>query len=110
MKDKDIIIIQKIVKYMKDVESFIKDMSFEQFKDDRKTMSASAFAIGQIGELVQELDGEVLTDNPNIPWKDIRGMRNRIVHDYENVDLTVLWQTLRNDIPKLLIQLNNISD
>ena len=44
----------------------------------------------------------------NIPWNSIRGMRNRIVHDYENVDLSVLWGTIKNSLPDLKNELIEI--
>ncbi|MDL2294818.1 DUF86 domain-containing protein, partial [Ruminococcaceae bacterium OttesenSCG-928-D13] len=86
MTGRDRIVIQKIAGYIRDAISFTANFDFESFMRDKKTLSASAFAIGQIGELVRELSDEAQTDNPQIPWKNIRGMRNRIVHDYENID------------------------
>ena len=44
----------------------------------------------------------------NIPWKSIRGMRNRIVHDYENIDLSVLWGTIKESLPELKDELKDI--
>lgn len=44
----------------------------------------------------------------NIPWKSIKGMRNRIVHDYENVDLSVLWGTIKESLPELKDKLKDI--
>lgn len=105
---KDRIVLQKICNYIRDAISFTADIDFYSFMQDRKTMSASAFSIGQIGELVRELSNEAQTNNPQIPWKNIRGMRNRIVHDYENLDLAVLWRTLTTNLPELLIMLEGL--
>ena len=73
-------------------------------------MSATAFVLGQIGELAKEISSEVTTAYPEIPWKGMRGMRNRIVHDYENVDLAMLWDVIANDLPELLTQIGTLLD
>jgi len=69
---------------------------------------ACAFSVSQIGELVKEISDETLEENKNIPWSSIRGMRNRIVHDYENVNLSVLWTTIKENLPDLKQELKNI--
>ena len=110
MNDKDKIIIQKIIGYIRDAISFTEGLELEEFMRDKKTISASAFAVGQIGELVQELSDETITNNPGIQWKNIRGMRNRLIHDYENIDFAILWRTLRINLPELLILLDDIAE
>ena len=101
MTDKDRQILQKILSYISEAMSFVEGMDFDSFMADRKTISAEAFTIGQIGELVNLLSEETENAHPQIPWKSIRGMRNRIIHDYENVDLTVLWSTVTINLPEL---------
>lgn len=108
MKDKDRIILQKIISYANDTLMYTENMSFDLFMKDRKTISACAFSIGQIGELVKEVDSITQENNPQIPWKSIRGMRNRIIHNYDNVDLAVLWGTIRKSLPELVSEINNI--
>ncbi|MCI9586017.1 MAG: DUF86 domain-containing protein [Bacilli bacterium] len=108
MKDK--ITIQKIITYISDVLEYINEMGYEDFFNDKKTLSACAFNISQIGELVNDISDETKNIYPDIPWKSIKGMRNKIVHDYDNVDLSVLWNTIINDLPNLNTQLKNIID
>lgn len=90
MTDKDRIILQKIAGYAREAGGYIQDMTFDAFMRDRKTIAASAFCISQIGELAKDVSESVQFAHPQIPWRSIKGMRNRIVHDYENVDLAVL--------------------
>lgn len=71
------------------------------FLDDKKTITACAFTVSQIGELVKEVSEETMQKYSTIPWNSIKGMRNRIVHDYENVDLSVLWGTIKTSLPEL---------
>ena len=101
MRSKDRIIIQKIISYIDDVEKYVYGMDAKDFLDDKKTITACAFSVSQIGELVKEITDETIEKYTNIPWSSIRGMRNRIVHDYENVDLSVLWGTIKESLPEL---------
>ena len=108
MKSKDRIIIQKIISYINDIEGFIKGIKPLDFLEDKKTVTACAFTISQIGEIVKEISDETKNNYPKIPWNSIKGMRNKIVHDYENVDLSVLWGTIKQSLPELKEQLKDI--
>ncbi len=108
MKSKDRIIIQKIIAYINDVETYIEGLDAMKFLDDKKTITACAFTVSQIGELAKEISDETQKDYENIPWKSIKGMRNKIVHDYENVDLSVLWATIKESLPELKNSLKEI--
>jgi uncharacterized protein with HEPN domain len=99
MNDKDLSIIRKLVAYAQDIGRFSAGLDFHDFMADKKTVSACAFIIGQMGEIAKNISEETQEIHPEIPWKSIRGMRNRIVHDYENVDFSVMWTTIRKDIP-----------
>ena len=106
MNDRDRIILQKIAKYISESNSYTEGMSFEAFSKDTKTINATAFIFGQIGELAKRISAEIQQTNPQIPWKGIRGLRNRIVHDYENIDMKILWETITNDMPDLFMKIN----
>ena len=108
MKSKDRIIIQKMINYIEDVQKFIIGIDAKQFLDDKKTITACAFTVSQIGELVKEISDETIKKYDYIPWNSIKGMRNRIVHDYENVDLSVLWGTINQCLPELKDKLKEI--
>ena len=108
MRSKDRILIQKIIGYIEDVEEYVRGEEARDFLADKKTITACAFTVSQIGELAKEITEETQTKYANIPWKSIRGMRNRIVHDYENVDLSVLWGTIKSSLPELKEKLKDI--
>lgn len=108
MNSRDRIIIQKIVGYIDDVEKYVEGIEARDFLDDKKTITACAFTVSQIGELVKEVTDETIEKYSNIPWNSIKGMRNRIVHDYENVDLSVLWGTIKESLPDLKNELKDI--
>jgi len=108
MTSKDRIILQKISGYIDDVVQYIHGLSFEQFMTDKKTISACAFSVSQIGELAKDISLSTQEEYSCIPWKSIRGMRNKIVHDYENIDFAVLWGTITKSLPELLKQIDEI--
>ncbi len=108
MKSKDKIILQKISGYIDDVVQYIHGLSFEQFMADKKTISACAFTVSQIGELAKDISLGTQDEYSYIPWKSIRGMRNKIVHDYENIDFVVLWGTITKSLPELLDKIDEI--
>lgn len=108
MKSKDRIIIQKIITYIEDVKQYVNGMDAKEFLDDKKTITACAFTVSQIGEIVKEITDETMEKYSFIPWNSIKGMRNRIVHDYENVDLSVLWGTIKDSLPDLQDKLKDI--
>lgn len=64
-------------------------------------MEACVFNLSQLGELCHVVDTSFSQAHPEIPWRDIYGLRNRIVHDYEGVNLQLVWEIISEDIPEL---------
>ena len=71
-------------------------------------VEACVFNLSQIGELVRHLDNEFIELHSELPWAQIRGLRNRIIHDYEGVNLNLVWEIISYDIPRLIINLKEI--
>lgn len=108
MKNKEYISLQKMIEYIDKAILYTKDYNFEQFSSDEKTIDATIFAISQIGELVKNISPEVMEKYSIIEWKMIKGLRNRIVHDYEGISLKSIWYILQNDIIELKVNLQKI--
>ena len=110
MKSKDVIILKKMIKYCLDIEYLLKqyEQSFEKYQKEISFQYACNMCIIQIGELVSRLSEETMEENREIPWRAIKAMRNLHAHDYENVDLEIVWNTLTEDIPVLKEQLENM--
>jgi len=108
MQGKDRILIQKMINYINEIKEYIGDMQTEDFLNDKKTMTACAFSVSQIGELAKEISDESQAKYNTIPWQAIKGMRNKIVHDYENIDLAVLWGTIEKSLPELKVHLEKV--
>jgi len=82
--------------------AYVQGLTFEQFAADPRTVDAVSYAIVVIGEAASALKDVGPKLAPEIPWADIRGMRNKVAHEYFGVDVNVLWQTVREDLPPLL--------
>ena len=85
---------------MEKAERFIAGMSYEEFIKDEKTIFAVLRAIEVIGEAVKHIPADFRVKFPDIPWRDIAGMRDVLIHDYSGVDLETVWETIKTDIPR----------
>jgi uncharacterized protein with HEPN domain len=97
-------IILDIVRSARLILEFTKDMDLETFSKDLKTQSSVLYQIVILGEAVNRLSSEFSNKYPQIPITSIRGMRNRVVHEYNEVDVEILWQVTQSNIPDLLKQ------
>ena len=93
--------VQDIIDSIRDVESFIKGMSFEEFKKDRKTINAVVRSIEVIGEASKRIPATITADYPNVPWKKMAGMRDKLIHEYFGIDLEILWQVAKKDLKSI---------
>lgn len=83
---------------------YIENMDYEAFKNDLKTQDAVMMRLVSIGELVNRMfdhDVDFVQINPQVPWNMIRGMRNKIAHDYFGIDSRLLFETAKTSIPQL---------
>jgi uncharacterized protein with HEPN domain len=102
MKSHERIILMKMRNYAQQAIEFKGDIDFFEFSNDFKTVSACTMILSQIGELVNRLENEFIEEYNHIPWSRIRGLRNRIVHDYEGIQKDMVWDVLTNFLPKLI--------
>jgi uncharacterized protein with HEPN domain len=108
MKKDDSVYLEHILISIIDIERFIKDLNFENFVTDYKLQLAVFRLVEIIGEASTKISGQLKDRYPENPWVDIRGIRNRLVHDYFNIRIEVIWKALNEDIPKLKSQIRKI--
>jgi len=84
-----------------EIQEFTEGMSFEKFSYDRKTTHAVIRCFEIIGEAVKNIPDAVKAKYPKIPWREIAGMRDKIIHEYFGVNLKIVWQTIEEDLPLL---------
>ncbi|NJK28683.1 MAG: DUF86 domain-containing protein [Acaryochloris sp. SU_5_25] len=91
-----------------EIETFTEGMSFDEFQADLKTVRAVLYSLALIGEAAASLLPEVEAAYPEIPWADIRGIRNVVIHEYFRVDLDIVWEAVHQDLPSLIQQLEHL--
>ena len=77
-------------------------MTQEQFLKDSKTQAVVLMELVVIGEAVKGLSNDFKTASPDIPWKRVAGMRDRLIRDYRNWDLEEIWRTIQERVPELV--------
>lgn len=90
-----------IVNAIEKIEIYSKNLNYQQFVKDYKTIDAVIRNFFIIGEAIRFIPGKTCSAYPEIPWKEISGMRNKIVHEYFGVDTEILWKTIKDDLPVL---------
>ena len=100
-KKNDEYYLKKIEYHFNRINEIMNGVCYDAYVTNNDIQDMTMFNIIQISENVRQLSDKYKQDNPNIPWQDIYGLRNRIVHDYGNVVLDIVYDTLTKDIPIL---------
>lgn len=85
-----------------------KGKTYEEIENDPVLIDCIMFRLVQIAENSDRLTPSFKTKHCNLPWKELKGMRNRIVHNYGFVDLTIIYDTVMRDIPEMYYLLTNL--
>ncbi len=83
------------------IESFTAGMDFKAFREDPKTVAAVERKLQVISEAAIRLGDDAEGRCPGLPWRDIRGIGNWLRHQYERIELPVIWKTVQTDLPRL---------
>ena len=89
----------------RDAVAFAERLSYAEFTRDRRSQLAILKAVEIVGEAAARLSLETREAHPDIPWREVTGMRNRLVHAYFDIDLQLVWGTVQSDLPELIAQL-----
>lgn len=86
-------------------EDYVEGMAEEEFESDRRTRGAVIYEIMIIGEAAKKVSSAFKAAHPGIPWKEMAGMRDILIHDYRDVDVPNVWTTVTESIPALIAML-----
>lgn len=90
-----------ILQAFRNAQEFVGRISYEKFITDKKTVSAVVRELEVAGEATKQLPPSVRRKYPDIPWSDMAGMRDKLIHFYFGVDMEIVWETVKVRIPKL---------
>lgn len=90
--------------------AFVQGMDFESFAADDKTVFAVVRALEIVGEATKRLPHAVRDRYPDVPWRAMAGIRDKLIHDYVSVNMEVIWRTVMEDLPALLPMLQRVLD
>jgi uncharacterized protein with HEPN domain len=87
--------------------SYVEQTTREEFLSDIKSQDSVIRRLEIIGEAARRISEETRKAYPSLPWKEMIGMRNFLIHDYDDVDIQVVWKTVKKDLPDLLDKMKN---
>lgn len=95
------IYLEDILESIEYIESYINEISLKSFLNDPLLQDAVIRRIEIIGEAVGKLPEEIKKNKPEVPWQDMKDMRNKLIHDYGYVDLELVWAVVQKELPTL---------
>jgi uncharacterized protein with HEPN domain len=108
MKRDYTLFLKDLISAMDSIEQFISGMTMDEIKQDDKTASAVIRKFEIIGEATKHIPEVLIRSHPEIPWKRMSGMRDRLVHAYFGVDYKLVWDAIKTEIPNLKPKLRAI--
>ena len=99
--DNDKAYILHILDEVENINNFLLDVSFEAFIADTKTTKAVERSLEIIGQAAKSLSEEFKKNNKQIPWRDVAGLRDKIIHHYFDVDYQTIWDIVQKNLPEL---------
>ena len=87
---------------------YLHDATLEGFLDDVRLQDSVIRRLEIIGEAARRVSEQTRSQHPDLPWREMVTLRNIVIHEYDNVDLTIVWDTVKKDLPPLIGALDQI--
>jgi len=100
--------LQDILDSIDRIENYTADLEFEEFKNNSLVIDAVTRNLEIIGEATKNIPEEIKEKYSEVPWKEMAGMRDKIIHGYFDIVYTTLWETIKNDLPPTRPQIEEI--
>jgi uncharacterized protein with HEPN domain len=100
--------LQDILEQAEEILDFADGLDFEAFAADAKTVKAVLYDLAVIGEASRSLLPDILDVYPDLPWEEMRAMRNLVIHEYFRVNIRIAWTTINEDLPPLIEQIHEL--
>lgn len=102
------IFLNHILESIVEIEDHVRDIPEEEFSRDVKTQDAVVRRIEIIGEAVKNLSSDFKKKHPEVEWREVAGMRDKLIHHYFGIEMSIVWETSKKDLPKLKKQVSKI--
>ena len=100
--------LQHMLDAIRNIADYITDMDETRFRSEKQTVHAVVWNLTVLGEAARGVPDEVVVAYPQIPWPQMRGIRNRIVHGYDRIDLEIIWEVATVELPQLVPLLEQV--
>jgi len=110
MTEEWVIYLEDILEAVEKIEKFTSDLSYQEFVEDEKTVDAVLHNFEVIGEAAKNVPQGIREKYDKLPWTEMAGMRDKLIHGYATIDLEIIWKTVTSDVPELRLQVKNLQE
>ena len=106
--EKNLVYLKHIWDAVLNIEKFTKGFDYKKFSTNKLVQNGVIRELEIIGEATKRLSADFKRSYKDVPWKDIAGMRDKLIHDYFGTDIRVVWQTVKQDLPELKKEIKDL--
>lgn len=107
-KRADVAFITGVKEAVLRINAYTEDLSYQKFLEDKKTQDAVVRNLEIVGEAVKNISGGLKEKNSQMSWKDLAGLKDKLIHHYFGVNFDIVWKIVKEELPQVLSQLEEI--